>query len=617
MHQQSGRTFIFIWLFFISCECATHQYDIYVSLEGSSGNPGTIDQPIPSPHEAAIRARNIKKDQEVTIWLAGGTYNTPNAIDLGIADSMTNWRAMPNEKPVISGGRLLPKWQMDENGLYFSTLDESYPKQIRELFINGKRATRARHPNNGYLRIAQAGEDKRTNFYFNQGDFPEMQSPKNLELVLLHDWSISRIVVESIDWTKYHLTTVDWIGAKVLDFFNLTNWEKQPRYFLENAREFLDSPGEWFYDESSRNIFYFPKPEDDTHTIEAVVPMASQLLTIQGNRTTREKVNNITFEGITFEHTAWQLPTDGYCGIQACMFDNRSGKSENWDWVPAAIEVDLATSCHFKECTVGHAGGSGIWLRQDTDNCSISSCHIYDISGNGINIGEGQKRLADVEGKSWWQTNPEQATSEIEVSNSLIEQCGQQFYGAVGIWGGLVAKTNIKRNEIRNLPYTGISIGWMWNPQPTPCRENTIHGNHIHQVLNKLSDGGGIYSLGLQPGSRIANNLIHDVKLNAGRAESNGMFLDEGVTDVVVENNIIYNIAKSPLRFHRATTNLVRNNILAHNEGIPPIQYNNTKENDIEKTGNQIIGQHVPGELEKLNQLLDDRKFEFGPERSQ
>lgn len=616
MHQQSGRTFIFLLLFFISCQQSKTQYDIYVSPDGSNINAGNIDQPLASLHEAVVRSRSIKKNKEVTIWLNGGTYRITKAIELGIADSMLNWRAIPGEKPVVSGGRLLPKWQQDENGLYFSTLDESYPTQIRELFINGQRATRARHPNNEYLRIAQAGEDKRTNFYFNQDDFPEVQNPGNLELVLLHDWSISRIVVESIDWTKYHLTTVDWIGAKVLDFFNLTNWEKQPRYFLENAREFLDSPGEWFYDESSRKIFYFPKSNEDIRKAEAIIPVTSQLLTIQGNRTTREKVKNVNFQGITFEHTAWQVPENGYCGIQACMFDNRSGKSQNWNWLPAAIEVDLATNCHFKACTIRHLGGSGIWFREDTDHCSLSTSHVYDISGNGINIGEGQKRPTDEEGQSWWQSNPEQATSDIAVSNSLIEECGQQFYGAVGIWGGLVANTNLERNEIRNLPYTGISIGWMWNPQPTPCRENTIQGNHIYQVLTKLSDGGGIYSLGLQPGSRIANNLIHDVKLNAGRAESNGMFLDEGVTDVVVENNIIYNIARSPLRFHRATTNIVRNNVLAHNEGIPPIQYNNTREDNIKKTGNRTIGQHVPEELKKLSQLLENRKGEFGPGKS-
>ena len=103
-----------------------------------------------------------------------------------------------------------------------------------------------------------------------------------------------------------------------------------------------------------------------------------------------------------------------------------------------------------------------------------------------------------------------------------------------------------------------------------------------------LSDGGGIYTLGLQPGTVLRGNLVHDVPLNLGRAESNGMFLDEGTTSLVIEGNAIYNVDRSPLRFHRATTNLVRNNLLVAPEGVPPFRYNRTKADDIQKKENVI-----------------------------
>ncbi|MBT6765554.1 MAG: right-handed parallel beta-helix repeat-containing protein, partial [Prolixibacteraceae bacterium] len=194
-----------------------------------------------------------------------------------------------------------------------------------------------------------------------------------------------------------------------------------------------------------------------------------------------------------------------------------------------------------------------------------------------------------VNGEAWWKSTPEQTALGNTIKNCLVSDCGKQFYGAVGIWCGLTAETTIQNNEITELPYTGISIGWMWSPEPTPCRDNIIDGNHIHHIMQKLSDGGGIYMLGLQPGSKLINNHIHDVEINAGRAESNGMFLDEGITNVIVENNLIYNIAKSPLRFHKATTNLVKDNYLFCTDGNPPIRYNNTKEDDIEKVGNKVI----------------------------
>jgi hypothetical protein len=144
----------------------------------------------------------------------------------------------------------------------------------------------------------------------------------------------------------------------------------------------------------------------------------------------------------------------------------------------------------------------------------------------------------------------------------------------------------------------------MWSPEPTPCRDNVIDGNHIHHILQVLSDGGGIYSLGLQPGSKILNNHIHDVRINAGRAESNGMFLDEGTTDVIIANNLIYNIAKSPLRFHRATTNLVKENFLFCTNENPPIRYNTTKEEDIQKVDNKVFSETDSNYLKELESII-------------
>jgi hypothetical protein len=131
--------------------------------------------------------------------------------------------------------------------------------------------------------------------------------------------------------------------------------------------------------------------------------------------------------------------------------------------------------------------------------------------------------------------------------------------------------------------------------------------------MNTLSDGGGIYSLGLQPGSRITGNLIHDVKVNAGRAESNGMFLDEGTKDLLIESNIVYKIARSPLRFHKAAPpNLVQNNVLACNKDIPPIAYNNTREDDIQKTGNIILNQSSESDMLRLEQRVKEQLTELG-----
>lgn len=128
-------------------------------------------------------------------------------------------------------------------------------------------------------------------------------------------------------------------------------------------------------------------------------------------------------------------------------------------------------------------------------------------------------------------------------------------------------------NELCNLPYTGVSVGWQWDDAPTPCKGHDVRQNHIHHIMNELSDGGGIYMLGRQPGTRVTQNLIHDVPVNAGRAESNGVFLDQGSTEIILQENTIYCIARSPIRFHMTGSNtLVRNQLVAA-PGIPTFSY--------------------------------------------
>ncbi len=602
---------LIILLIVVLSGCGSNELVIYVSPDGNDDAKGTASKPIASLAYAAELARASAGNIPITIYLSGGYHYLKeplklSEIDGGTAEFPVQWKAKPGENPVISGGIQIKNWQQEKGGLWSAILPNEVDKNFRSFYINNKRAVRARFPDRGFLNVAKAGEDNRTNFFFEKGQIPEVENVKYLELAFMHDWSITRIGVKSIDWKQRHLTTVDSIGGR-LPFFNITNWGEHPRYFLENAQEFCDSPGEWYCDFEERKIYYYPKPNENMKKAEGVIPLAEKLITITG--TLEKRASFINFSGITFEHTNWQIPKKGYCGVQACMYDDRDKISRAW--VPAAIELDLAENCQFNQCIIRHTGGSGIWIRENCLAVEISKCHIYDVAGNGINIGEGRDRL--VNGKSWWQSVPEQVSKGNKISHSLIEDCGKQFYGAVGVWGGLIANTVIENNEIRNLPYTGISIGWMWNPSTTPCRENTINANHIHHIMNKLSDGGGIYCLGLQPKSRISNNLIHDVTVNAGKAESNGMFLDEGITDLIVENNIVYNIARSPLRFHKAFHNTVRNNVFVCGDDIPPIMYNRTKEEDIIKIDNVVLSQSSVIDLKVLDEIIEKRKVDIGP----
>ncbi len=573
--------------------------DFFVATDGDDANPGTQAQPfatLGAARDAVRQALAASPETNVRVIVRGGTYRISQPLtfhpqDGGNAQTTVTYQATTGETPVFSGGRPITQWVDNQDGTWSANVPEVKAGRwrFRELYVNGTRRPRARHPNDGYLRVVQSGPDRRTSFTFRTGDIPRSALGPNLELLFLHDWSTSRVRVSSIDHDSNVLTVADPIGCQA-PHYRIDHFEKHPRYRLENDPALLDAPGEWHLDETSGQLTYRPLPDETLARFAEdppIAPLATSLLEVRGDDT--RAVRNLHFIGLHFRHCAWPIPDGGYAAGQAGFHERRDGKRDSplRELLPAAVSVQRAENCRFENGSVTRVGGSGIWLGSRCRNCVVAGCVIRDVAGNGVLVGEDRSR--QVERRSWCDVAPDQVASGNVLSNNLIESCGQLYFGAVGVWVGMAERTEIVHNEIRYLPYTGVSVGWMWNPTPTPCKSNRIARNHIHHVMQVLSDGGGIYTLGWQPGTVLEGNVIHDVPLNAGRAESNGMFLDEGTTDLEIRDNLIYAVTRSPLRFHRAGKNQVRNNVLAVRENIPLIRYNTTDPEDIELTDNQPI----------------------------
>jgi len=550
------------------------------NADGTDGPFATLARARAAVRE--LKARPLRRD--LTVLLRGGRYPLARPLVFGPEDGGTKghsvtYAAYPGERPILSGGRAVTGWKKSAGHLW--TAEPAGVKagkwHFTELFVSGRRARRARSPNKGFYRVVSAGPDGRTSFSFRQGDLRRHGNLRDVEIVFLHDWSISRIRVKDVDEEACTVRLTDPIGAG-LGFFQITGFEPHPRYLMENARELLDEPGEWYLDRKTGLLSYWPAPGEKLAEAEVVAPVIERLLEVTGDAPNGKFVENLHFVGLGFAHCAWPRPAHGYAAGQAGFHDARTAKERHSmrARVPAAVEFEAARNCSFENGRIEHVGGAGIRLRGLCRGCRIVGSVLADIAGNGVMIGEpGQ--------------DPKATASDNVVSNNYIHHCGAEFYGCVGVWAGITDGTVVSHNEICHLPYTGVSVGWCWDAKPTPCRANRVEFNHIHHVMQILSDGGGIYTLGRQPETLLRGNLIHDVPPNAGRAESNGMFIDEGSALILIQGNTIYATAKTPIRFHKATTNTIRGNTLVVPGGQKPFMFNACREDSMTYQDNTVV----------------------------
>lgn len=502
-----------------------------------------------------------------TVWVRGGTYFLSEPLVLTPEDSGLTLAAFPNETPVVSGGRAIVGWRETEfNGrkVWSAAVAETREGQgpFREFWVNGHRAVRARHPNRGYLKVVgvpdakadQPWHEGQSRFSVAAEDFRALQNPEDAEVLVMTRWVESRLPVAKTDSAE-----------RMLLFSKRSIYKLDPGdlWYAEGAAEFLDAPGEWGLDRRAGRIYYAPLPGERLAEVQAVAPVLESLLKLEGRPEAGQFIENITFRGVTFAHAEWRLPSDAKTAQAAAMVwpapvNEIGGFGQAAVGVPGAVRGDGVRGGRFENCRFLHLGSYGLELARGCQNNVISRCEFSDLGGGGIKIGETAIR-----------PTANDLTQANEVSDCRIFDGGKMYHSAIGLWIGQSPNNRLSHNLIHDFYYTGISIGWTWGYAPDAlATNNLVEWNHIHHIGVRsdgdgpiLSDMGGIYTLGMQPGTRILNNLWHDIM--GFRYGGWGIYFDEGSSSILAEDNIVYRTTHGGFHQHYGATNVVRNNIFA------------------------------------------------------
>ena len=553
--------------------------EIWISPKGSDFNDGTRQSPKATLTSALRQAREWRRTEDnriqggITIYMEGGTYafHEPFFIrpeDSGTKESPTIIRSVGDEKVILSGGISINGWKK-QGKVWVADVPvfNGRPLDFRQLWVNGKKAVRARDVEDFEKMNRICSVDEKNEILYvpavsirrlidNKGNL----KAKYAEMVLHQMWCVANLRIRSVEVQGDSAAIRFHQPESRIQFEHpwprpmVTTNGHNSAFYLTNARELQDVPGEWYHDIDARKVYYYPREGEKMQEVEVIVPAVETLVRVEG--TLDRPVCHIRFEKITFSYTTWMRPSEkGHVPLQAGMYltdgyriDPKMQRNylnhplDNQGWLgrpAAAVRVVAARQIDFERCRFEHLGSTGLDYEEAVQGGVVRGCLFRDIAGNGLLVGSFSPAAHETH-LPYDPADRREVCTQQHINNCYFTEIGNEDWGCLAIAAGYVGDVNIEHNEISEVPYSGISLGWGWTQTVNCMRNNRVHANLIHHYAKHMYDVAGIYTLGSQPKSYVTENCVHSIYKPGYVHDPNHWFYlytDEGSSFITVRDN--------------------------------------------------------------------------------
>ncbi|MGW6919609.1 right-handed parallel beta-helix repeat-containing protein [Kitasatospora sp. NPDC054939] len=519
--------------------------EFFVDPHGDDNAPGTREQPFATLE----RAREAARAGDV-VNLRAGFHRLARPLELtaehsGVTYQAYGWATGEPEEAVVSGGRVVDGWVRGEDGVRRAP---SGPAPVRQLSVDGRRVPRAEAPLDGAAAPRVTGVSEVGHLlegpeltgdaveFVYRGAYP--WSEARLPVARLHKAQPARAgrweaVMAQPAFARAHAlyrAVGAWEGDGVV---RESNGAERPAFAVNSPA--LLTPGTFAHSDGVLHHLPLPSEEFGPGSGEAVVPVLEVLLHAAG-------VRDVSFRGITFADSTWLRPASDrgyvhyhgnghYDGGELMVVELGAEEADGRVTVPVesasmpgTVVFENASGVLVEGCRFTRLGAVALEFRGEGADNTVRGNLVEEVCGGGIVIGDGAARH--------------------RVERNRVRRVGLEHSGSPAVLVSGAADTVLAHNEVAETPHAGIVV---YGGHGT-----RVLNNLVHDTMQVLADGGGIYLSGPQgtspeDGALVRGNVVRDTVT----PYNFGLYLDYGAAWVTVEGNAVLR-ADTPIALHVA-----------------------------------------------------------------